>query len=112
MDDAFDAPEEDIGADEIGFDDDVEDEEPELSGNEEDDGDAAPGKDATAQSLTKEKVTSPYMTKFERARVIGTRALQLSMNAPVTIPLDGETDPLVIAEKELYAKTVPFIVRR
>lgn len=34
------------------------------------------------------------------------------MNAPVTVALDGESDPLVIAERELYAKTVPFIVRR
>lgn len=58
------------------------------------------------------RITSPYMTKFEKARIIGTRALQISMNAPITIPLDGETDPLIIAEKELYQKTVPFIVRR
>ena len=52
------------------------------------------------------------MTKFEKARIIGTRALQISMNAPVTVALDGESDPLLIAEKELYAKTIPFIVRR
>eukprot|EP01068_Selenidium_serpulae_P006548 Selendium_serpulae@DN4431_c0_g1_i1.p1 len=57
-------------------------------------------------------VTSPYMTKFEKARIIGTRALQISLNAPVTIQLDGESDPLIIAEKELFAKTIPFIVRR
>eukprot|EP01071_Lankesteria_metandrocarpae_P005047 Lankesteria_metandrocarpae@DN3831_c0_g1_i1.p1 len=58
------------------------------------------------------RITSPYMTKFEKARVIGTRALQISMNAPVSVPLDGETDPLIIAEKELYAKSIPFIIRR
>ncbi|KAL8275872.1 hypothetical protein Esti_000208 [Eimeria stiedai] len=58
------------------------------------------------------RITSPYMTKFEKARIIGTRALQISMNAPVTISLAGETDPLVIAEKELYQKTIPFVVRR
>lgn len=58
------------------------------------------------------RVTSPYMTKFEKARVIGTRALQISMNAPITIPLDGESDPLIIAEMELYQKTIPFIIRR
>ncbi len=34
------------------------------------------------------------------------------MNAPITVELDGETDPLVIAEKELYAKTIPLIIRR
>ncbi|CDJ56767.1 RNA polymerase II subunit RPB6, putative [Eimeria maxima] len=58
------------------------------------------------------RITSPYMTKFEKARIIGTRALQISMNAPLTIPLDGETDPLIIAEKELHQKTIPFILRR
>eukprot|EP01054_Gregarina_sp_Poly1_P004900 Gregarina_sp_Poly_1__4899@NODE_25_length_19863_cov_179_262730_g23_i0_p11_GENE_NODE_25_length_19863_cov_179_262730_g23_i0NODE_25_length_19863_cov_179_262730_g23_i0_p11_ORF_typecomplete_len139_score27_27RNA_pol_Rpb6/PF01192_22/3_9e03RNA_pol_Rpb6/PF01192_22/9e12_NODE_25_length_19863_cov_179_262730_g23_i067357151 len=56
--------------------------------------------------------TSPYMTKFERARVIGTRALQISLGAPVTVPIEGESDPIVLAEKELAAKSMPFIVRR
>jgi len=43
---------------------------------------------------SKPKMTTPYMTKYERARVLGTRALQISMNAPVMVELDGETDPL------------------
>lgn len=34
------------------------------------------------------------------------------MNAPVMIELDGEYDPLDIAEKELRAKKIPFIIRR
>mmetsp|Transcript_6549 Transcript_6549/g.5290 ORF Transcript_6549/g.5290 Transcript_6549/m.5290 type:complete len:92 (-) Transcript_6549:25-300(-) len=38
--------------------------------------------------------TTPYMTKYERARILGARALQISMNAPVMVELDGETDPL------------------
>lgn len=46
------------------------------------------------------------MTKYERARILGTRALQLSMNAPVMVELEGETDPLQIAMKELRAKKV------
>ncbi|KAE8672339.1 DNA-directed RNA polymerases I, II, and III subunit RPABC2 [Hibiscus syriacus] len=41
--------------------------------------------------------TSKYMTKYERARILGTRALQISMNAPVMVELEGESDPL-----ELY----------
>lgn len=41
------------------------------------------------------------MTKYERARLLGTRALQISLNAPVMVDLDGETDPLQIAMKEL-----------
>jgi DNA-directed RNA polymerase I, II, and III subunit RPABC2 len=34
------------------------------------------------------------------------------MNAPVMIELDGEHDPLDIAEKELRAKKIPFLIRR
>ena len=52
------------------------------------------------------------MTKYERARVLGTRALQISMNAPVMVPLEGETDPLDIALKELRARKIPFTIRR
>lgn len=59
-----------------------------------------------------QRITSPYMTKYERARVLGTRALQISMNAPVMVELEGETDPLQIAMKELKAKKIPIVVRR
>ena len=43
-----------------------------------------------------DRITTPYITKFERARVLGTRALQISMNAPVMVELEGETDPLQV----------------
>ena len=59
-----------------------------------------------------ERTTTPYMTKYERARILGTRALQISMNAPVLVQLDGETDPLEIAGKELREKRIPFTIRR
>ncbi|CAG9972360.1 unnamed protein product [Clonostachys byssicola] len=59
-----------------------------------------------------ERNTTPYMTKYERARILGTRALQISMNAPVLVDLEGETDPLQIAIKELREKKIPLIVRR
>ena len=55
---------------------------------------------------------TPFMTKYERARCLGTRALQIAMNAPVMVELEGETDPLAIAMKELKAKKIPLIVRR
>lgn len=58
------------------------------------------------------RTTTPYMTKYERARILGTRSLQISMNAPVLVDLEGETDPLQIAIKELRAKKIPLIVRR
>lgn len=35
-----------------------------------------------------------------------------SLNAPVMVQLDGESDPLVIAMKELKEKKIPLIIRR
>ncbi|KAH3666665.1 hypothetical protein WICMUC_005482 [Wickerhamomyces mucosus] len=58
------------------------------------------------------RTTTPYMTKYERARILGTRALQISMNAPVLVDLEGETDPLQIAIKELSQKRIPLVIRR
>ncbi|OWB55872.1 hypothetical protein B5S28_g1758 [[Candida] boidinii] len=59
-----------------------------------------------------QRSTTPYMTKYERARILGTRALQISMNAPVLVDIEGDTDPLKIAMKELAQKKIPLIVRR
>ena len=47
------------------------------------------------------------MTKYERARLLGTRALQISMNAPVMVELAGETDPLAIALKVCLSIVIP-----
>lgn len=64
------------------------------------------------------RITSPYLTKYERARLLGTRALQISQNAPPVVSLnketglDRETDPLKIAQVELQLKKIPLIVRR
>lgn len=58
------------------------------------------------------RITTKYMTKYERARVLGTRALQIAMCAPIMVELDGETDPLQIAMKELKQRKIPIIIRR
>lgn len=64
-------------------------------------------------SISKEdRITSPYMTKYERTRILGTRALQISMNAPVMVDIDNIVDPLKIAEIELEQRTIPLLVRR
>ncbi|CQB90131.1 DNA-directed RNA polymerase subunit K [Chlamydia trachomatis] len=52
------------------------------------------------------------MTKYERARILGTRALQISLNAPVLVDIEGETDPLQIAMKELAQRKIPLVIRR
>ena len=62
-----------------------------------------------------EGTTTPFLTKYEKARIIGARALQISKNSPILIPtenLGGETDPIVIAEMELREGKIPFIIRR
>ena len=65
------------------------------------------------QAVEREKrTTTPFMTKYERARVLGTRALQISMCAPIMVELENETDPLQIAMKELKARKIPLILRR
>jgi len=83
--------------------------------NQEEEGDnielLAPGQ--AGGSVPKNKrITTKYMTKYERARVLGTRALQIAMCAPIMVELEGETDPLQIAMKELKARKIPIIIRR
>jgi DNA-directed RNA polymerase subunit K/omega len=133
----------------------------------------APGDGRSGEAVDPaDRITTPYMTRFERARVLGTRALQIrcgalpgpsananptpsllrytdglrsfaastplylqryphaslprisiprthglslrprSMNAPVMVELEGETDPLKIAMKELNQRKIPITVRR
>ncbi|KAK6471603.1 DNA-directed RNA polymerases I, partial [Huso huso] len=64
------------------------------------------------QLANQKRITTSYMTKYERARVLGTRALQIAMCAPVMVELEGETDPLQIAMKELKCRKIPIIIRR
>lgn len=68
--------------------------------------------DAGLSVPTHKRITTPYMTKYERARVLGTRALQISMCAPVMVEIEAESDPLQIAQKELAARKIPIIIRR
>ncbi|RCV41983.1 hypothetical protein SEVIR_9G177100v4 [Setaria viridis] len=89
--------------------------EEELENNNEDTPDdvvGAEGEEKEQEKAKSERKTSKYMTKYERARILGTRALQISMNAPVMVELEGETDPLEIAMKELRARKIPFTIRR
>jgi DNA-directed RNA polymerase subunit K/omega len=126
------------------------------------------GEHEGGEPAVKERVTTSYMTKYERARVLGARALQIrcgirraqvlprlpgvrcelieqrfrfwdiprdslahtttkavlccnglrpprasrSMGAPIMVQLEGETDPLQIAHKELKQKKIPIVIRR
>ena len=59
-----------------------------------------------------EELNMRELTRFERARIIGARALQIAMGAPVLIKIEGVTDPIDIAEIELREGTIPITVRR
>ena len=59
-----------------------------------------------------DRITSKFMTKYERARILGSRALQISKNAPLMVDPGDESDPYKLAEVELSEKKIPFIVRR
>uniref|UniRef100_A0AC34GA62 RPB6 homolog n=1 Tax=Panagrolaimus sp. ES5 TaxID=591445 RepID=A0AC34GA62_9BILA len=78
----------------------------------EDEGERVQLLEAGGAIAAQERVTTPFMTKYERARVLGTRALQIAMGAPVMVEMEGETDPLEIARKELKEQKVPIIIRR
>ena len=50
-------------------------------------------------------------TRFERARIIGARALQIARGAPIMIETDLR-DPIEIAELEFEKGVIPLDVRR
>ena len=66
----------------------------------------------TRKVAEEERITSRFMTKYERARILGSRALQISKNAPLMVDPGEESDPYKLAEMELDKRKVPFIVRR
>ncbi len=65
------------------------------------------------------------LTRFEYARILGARALQISMGAPVLVESDDPSkieglqrdeqeqgDPLLISEREIKKGLLPILVRR
>ncbi len=56
--------------------------------------------------------TSVY-TRFERARIIGARALQISMGAPILVDVPRTMiDPVEISLLEFSKDLIPMTVRR
>ncbi|HLC46457.1 MAG TPA: DNA-directed RNA polymerase subunit K [Candidatus Nanoarchaeia archaeon] len=62
--------------------------------------------------------TVEQYTKYEKARILGSRALQISMGAPFLVKLEEEDlkelkyDSLAIARRELDAGVIPITIRR
>jgi len=51
-------------------------------------------------------------TRFEKARLVGARALQISMGAPHLLRLGNEPDPLPLADLEHEKGILPITVLR
>lgn len=55
----------------------------------------------------------PKLTRFEKARIVGARALQLSLGAPPLVVVRSDiNDSISLAEFELMHKALPISVRR
>lgn len=57
-------------------------------------------------------VGPPKITRFEKARIVGARALQISMGAPILVDAEENTNPIDIAVSELDACILPITIRR
>ena len=62
------------------------------------------------------KIGPPFITKDQKLRIVGARALQLSLGAPPLILPELITpdiaEPLLIADIEMKEKVLPIIIRR
>ncbi len=57
--------------------------------------------------------TVPFLTKYERARVLGQRAKQINSGGSIFVKVpENVLDGYLIAELELLEKRIPFIIRR
>lgn len=65
------------------------------------------------EESTKVIIGPPRITRFEKARIIGARSLQIAMGAPVLIEVPkGLTSPIDIALKEFESRILPITIRR
>jgi len=59
------------------------------------------------------KIGPPKLTRFERARIVGARSLQIAMGAPAFVPMEGQyRGPIETAMLELEADALPISIRR
>ncbi len=67
--------------------------------------------------LTSVFIGPPKMARFEKARIVGARALQIAMGAPILTEVTSSSttsssSSIEIALKELKEKVLPITVRR
>jgi len=61
---------------------------------------------------TSNRITKPFLTKYERVRILGERAKQLSLGAKPMVKDVNNLDPVTIAKLELELKVLPIIIIR
>ncbi len=57
-------------------------------------------------------MSEPVLTKYERSRIIGARALQLSSGAPPLLAVNETLSAMQIAIMELENGIIPLVVIR
>lgn len=68
---------------------------------------------ASPRKTTAALIGPKKLTRFERARVVGARALQISMGAPILLDVPGSMkSPIELAELELGEGVLPISIRR
>ena len=113
----------DYGGDEIDFDDIEENLEQVIEDIEQDDTEDADiidlkelpeevNKKKSKLIPKEERTTRPYLSKYERARILGMRAKQIDIGCPIYVDRGTLTESHDIAEKELNERKLPFIIRR
>jgi len=71
----------------------------------------AEGETAGEERTERMEIWRERYTKYEKARIIGARALQIAMGAPILINTK-KTDPIEIALEEFERGVIPITVRR
>ena len=61
---------------------------------------------------SEKRITKNYMTVYERVRLLGERAKQLSLGAKPLIKGAENMDPKIVAKMELEQKIIPLIIIR
>ena len=61
---------------------------------------------------SEDRVTKPFLFEFERVRILGERARQLSLGAKPMLKNIDNFDPKLIAKMELEQKVIPLIILR
>ncbi|MEJ2277496.1 MAG: DNA-directed RNA polymerase subunit K [Candidatus Lokiarchaeota archaeon] len=59
------------------------------------------------------KIGPIFLTRYEKARIVGARALQISFGAPILVEKPKDIiDPIKIAQLELKLGILPLTIRR